>query len=212
MTQDSGFGSRELETALDVSRETLERLDTYYILLCRWQKAINLVSRGSMENAWKRHFLDSGQLLAHIPSGASSLLDIGSGAGFPGLVLAILGVKNVHLVEADQRKCLFLSEVSRETSAEVRVVNERIENFPSKSFDVVTSRACAPLEVLLKYTQPYLGPRSIGLFLKGRSVEDELTTAKKRWDIRYSLISSISDSAGKIVRLEGISDGRTATD
>lgn len=212
MTQDSEFGPALLQAALGVSRETLEKLEIYYALLCRWRKAINLVSKGSMEDGWKRHFLDSGQLLAHIPSHASSLLDIGSGAGFPGLVLAILGVNNVHLIESDQRKCLFLSEVSRETAVDVTVVNERIENFPPKTFDVVTSRACAPLDVLLKYSQPYLGSGSIGLFLKGRTVDDELTTAKKHWNIRYSLIQSISDSAGKIVRLEGISDGSTTTD
>jgi 16S rRNA (guanine527-N7)-methyltransferase len=206
------FGPDEFTEALDVSRETMERLSIYHILLKKWQPAINLVSRNSLDTCWQRHFLDSGQLLRYFPSGAGSVLDIGSGAGFPGLVLAIMGAPNVELVEADQRKCLFLREVSRETSTSVTVTNQRIESIAPKPFDVVTSRACASLNVLLGYSKPYLHSNSVCLFPKGRSVDEELTTAKKRWNIRYSLLNSASDSAGRIVRLEGIFDGRTSAD
>lgn len=190
----------------DVSRETLEKLKIYNGLLQKWQRAINLVSKQSLEESWRRHFLDSAQLFGQIPSNARSLLDIGSGAGFPGMVLGIMGAPGVELVESDERKCLFLREVSRETSTDVTVTNDRIENLSPRIVDVVTSRACASLDVLLGYAKPYLGPSTICLFPKGRSVQDELTTAQKRWNMRYTLLDSVSDSAARIVRLEGVFD------
>ena len=201
-------GSEIVAKGLDVSRETLERLQVYNMLLHKWQRAINLVSRQSLDDSWQRHFLDSGQLFRLLPGEANSMLDIGSGAGFPGMVLAIMGARNVELVESDERKCLFLREVSRETSTDVTVTNERIEKLSPKLVDVLTSRACAPLDVLLGYARPYLGPSTICLFPKGRTVQDELTTAQKRWNIRYTLHQSVSDSAARIVRLEGIFDDR----
>ena len=201
-------GSEIVAKGLDVSRETLERLQVYNMLLHKWQRAINLVSRQSLDDSWQRHFLDSGQLFRLLPGEANSMLDIGSGAGFPGMVLAIMGARNVELVESDERKCLFLREVSRETSTDVTVTNERIEKLSPKTVDVLTSRACAPLDVLLGYARPYLGPSTICLFPKGRTVQDELTTAQKRWNIRYTLHQSVSDSAARIVRLEGIFDDR----
>lgn len=191
-----------------VSRETLEKFQIYNKLLHKWQRAINLVSRQSLEDSGRRHFLDSAQLFPLVPGHARSLLDIGSGAGFPGMVLAIMGVSNVELVESDQRKCLFLREVSRETSTAVTITNARIEKLTPKTFDVVTSRACASLDVLLSYAKPYLGPSTVCLFPKGQTVEEELTTAQKRWNMRYTLIDSVSDSAARIVRLEGIFNDR----
>jgi 16S rRNA (guanine527-N7)-methyltransferase len=191
-----------------VSRETLEKFQIYNKLLHKWQRAINLVSRQSLEDSGRRHFLDSAQLFPLVPGDARSLLDIGSGAGFPGMVLAIMGVSNVELVESDQRKCLFLREVSRETSTAVTITNARIEKLTPKTFDVVTSRACASLDVLLSYAKPYLGPSTVCLFPKGQTVEEELTTAQKRWNMRYTLIDSVSDSAARIVRLEGIFNDR----
>ena len=101
-------GSEIVAKGLDVSRETLERLQVYNMLLHKWQRAINLVSRQSLDDSWRRHFLDSGQLFRLLPGEANSMLDIGSGAGFPGMVLAIMGARNVELVESDERKCLFL--------------------------------------------------------------------------------------------------------
>ena len=197
-------GPEAVSHFVDVSRETLEKLQIYNMLLHKWQRAINLVSRQSLGDSGRRHFLDSAQLFPLIPEKAQSLLDIGTGAGFPGMVLAIMGALNVELVESDERKCLFLREVSRETSTEVTVTNDRIENLAPRKVDVVTSRACAPLNVLLGYAQPYLGQSTVCLFPKGRAVEEELTTAIKRWNMRYTLIDSVSDSAARIVRLEGI--------
>ena len=212
MAVGADYGPEAFRKQIGVSRETLERLETYEKMLRRWQPTINLVSRQSLADVWRRHFLDSAQLFDLIPRNARSLLDIGSGAGFPGLVLAILGVKDVHLVESDQRKAAFLREVSRETATDVTIINARIESISPQVFDVVTSRACAALDVLLNYSKPYLGPETVCLFPKGQSVEEELTTAKKRWHMRYMLVQSTSDSAGKIVRLEGILDGLTTAD
>jgi len=212
MAVGADYGPEAFRKQIGVSRETLERLETYEKMLRRWQPTINLVSRQSLADVWRRHFLDSAQLFDLIPRNARSLLDIGSGAGFPGLVLAILGAKNVHLVESDQRKSTFLREASRETSTDVTIINARIESISPQVFDVVTSRACAALDVLLYYSKPYLGPETVCLFPKGRSVEAELTTARKRWNMRYTVVQSASDSAGRIVRLEGIFDGLTTAD
>jgi 16S rRNA (guanine527-N7)-methyltransferase len=212
MVMGADYGPEAFRKQIGVSRETLERFEIYEKMLRHWQPAINLVSRQSLTDVWRRHFLDSAQLFDLIPRNARSLLDIGSGAGFPGLVLAILGATNVHLVESDQRKSTFLREVSRETATDVTIINARIESISPQVFDVVTSRACAALDVLLNYSRPYLGPETVCLFPKGQSVEEELTTAKKRWHMRYMLVQSTSDSAGKIVRLEGILDGLTTAD
>jgi 16S rRNA (guanine527-N7)-methyltransferase len=209
MTNEEILNPEEFARALSVSRETMDRLLIYKELLVKWQKAINLVSPKSLTDCWRRHFLDSAQLKDLIPSSSNSLLDIGSGAGFPGMVLAILGVRNVVVVESDHRKCMFLQEVSRETSTAVTIINDRIEKVSPKQYDVVTSRACAPLDVLLNYARPYLGNATVCLFPKGRTVDEELTTAIKRWNMRYTLVASASDSAARIVRLEGIFHGPT---
>ena len=116
----------EFGAQLHVSRETLERLTVYLELLCRWQPAINLVGAATLADPWRRHFLDCGQLAARIPAGATRLVDLGSGAGFPGMVLAILGVRGVDVIESDRRKAQFLREVARATVASVGVHAGRI--------------------------------------------------------------------------------------
>lgn len=197
---------------IDVSRETLERLELYAALLEKWQKKINLVSKKTIPDLWTRHFLDSAQLFQHLPSPDSKILDLGSGAGFPGLILSILGARNVSLVDSDSRKCAFMREAARQTESPVTVFELRIESLPPTTYDVVTSRACADLNVLLELSSTYRHPESICLFLKGRHYKEELTTAKKSWKLRETLIPSLSDDEGTILRLEGIShasSGRT---
>lgn len=189
----------------DVSRETLARLKRYAEMLEKWNRRINLVGRGTIEDLWRRHMLDSAQLLPLIPQDAGSLVDLGSGAGFPGLVLAICGVKNVHLIEADRKKCAFLREVARETNASVTTHNKRIEEIESFQADIVTSRALAPLPKLLDMAAPFTKKHSILLFLKGRSADGELTEAAKEWNMRVDQIPSQTDPEGMILRLEAIS-------
>jgi len=153
---------------LSVSRETLERLQVYVDLLARWNSRINLVSTASLNDVWRRHILDSGQLIQHIDQGAQVLVDLGSGAGLPGLVLGILGVPNVHLVEADQRKAAFLREAARLTKTPATIHATRIEAATPVPAHVVTARALAPLSVLLEWSSRFVTEATICLFPKGR--------------------------------------------
>lgn len=195
----------EFARQADVSRETLTRLKRYAEMLEKWNRRINLVGRGTIDDLWRRHMLDSAQLLPLIPADAGSLVDLGSGAGFPGLVLAICGVENVHLIEADRKKCAFLREVARETNTPVTLHNERIEEIESFQVDIVTSRALASLPKLLDMAVRFTKKHSILLFLKGRSADGELTEAAKEWNMRVDQIPSQTDPEGMILRLEAIS-------
>jgi len=196
-----GFAER-----CDVSRETLDRLRCYRDLLERWQKAINLVGPKTLEDAWRRHFWDSAQLLNHIPPSTQALLDIGSGAGFPGLVLAILGVQGVNLVESDGRKCTFLREVARRTGAPVTIHHARLESLEGRipPPDLIIARAFASLDLLLEKTKLYIRPNTVCLFHKGRAVDDEIAAAQKTWTMKLEKIPSETDPSGVILRVEGI--------
>jgi 16S rRNA (guanine527-N7)-methyltransferase len=192
-------------TALtDVSRETLARLEAYAALLVAWSARINLVGRTTLDDLWRRHFLDSAQLLPLIPPGARSLIDLGSGAGFPGLVLAILGVPEVELIEADSRKAAFLREAARVADASVTIRACRIEAVPSHMVDVVTARGCAPLDRLLVLSSRFIGPHTTCLFLKGARAEEELTTAGKAWTMTVSRQASRADPGGIVLSLQQV--------
>ena len=129
------------------------------------------------------------------------MIDLGSGAGFPGLVLAILGIPEVHLIESDQRKCVFLAEAARAASVKPIIHNKRIEQFEGLSAGVVTARACAPLEQLLSYAQRFLWQDGKALFLKGATVEEELAAARKNWQMEVERFPSVSDPTGCILRI-----------
>lgn len=196
----------------DVSRETRDRLMLYAERLEKWNKAINLVAKSTLPKLWQRHMADSAQAFAHIPDGARTLLDLGSGGGFPGLVLAILGAGrlDVHLVDSDQRKGVFLRDVSRETGVPVTVHTARIEALKGAEavpafFDVVSARACAPLDQLCGFAHPFWKKDTVGLFLKGRGAHEELTRAQDRWTLRADLIPSVSDGDAHLVRLQDLS-------
>ena len=195
-----------LQKATSVSRETLARLEVYDRLLKTWQKAINLVGPKTLENAWERHFLDSAQLwpLAPEPARHGIWLDLGAGAGFPGLVIALMGAAHVHLVESDQRKAQFLRTVIRETGAPATVHAVRAEAMTPFEVDVITARAFAPLVKLLPLAQPFWGEGTMGLFPKGRDVELELTEAAKYWKLKPELMRSRTDPEARILRLEGL--------
>lgn len=196
---------------ISVSRETLERLETYAAFLTKWQKTINLVSRDSLVDLWRRHFLDSAQLAQFIPSDRPvTILDMGSGAGFPGLVLAILALEKgrswtVHLVESDSRKAAFLATVARKTGATPVIHNRRIEQLSPFPVDIVTARALAPLVDLLEYAAPFLKSDTQCLFLKGVAAEDELTAAAKTWKMTTDRRPSRSGPTGVVLRLGDIS-------
>jgi 16S rRNA (guanine527-N7)-methyltransferase len=189
----------------NVSRETFSRLRSYVDLLLTWNKRINLVSKSTEPDIWRRHILDSAQLYPLIPRDCSSLTDLGSGAGFPGLVLAIMGVKGVRLVESDARKCAFLREVARITQTEAQVHNQRIERLAPGPVDIVTARALAPLTDLLNLARPLIGPKTLCFFLKGQHIEAELTQAHKIWRMQVDCRPSRSDPTGSVVRVQEVS-------
>jgi 16S rRNA (guanine527-N7)-methyltransferase len=193
-----------------VSRETLARLETFAELLLLWNRKLNLVGRGTVDDLWRRHILDSAQLHPLLPPTARNLVDLGSGAGFPGLILAILGGPTVHLTESDQRKCAFLREAVRVTGCAATVHAVRIEAAPAIAGDIVTARALAPLGKLLDLAEPFLAPTTRCLFLKGRLAAEELTAARKEWKMDADLLPSRSDPTGIILRLENIRRDRSA--
>lgn len=188
---------------LDVSRETSAKLDLYADLLIKWQTRINLVAPNTLGDLWHRHILDSAQLHRLLPPNPL-LVDLGSGAGFPGLVLGILGVRELHLVESDARKIAFLREVARLTDTPVTLHNKRIETIGPLAADVVTARALAPLPLLLRYAAPLLGDRGIGLFLKGENAAAELAEAERDWQMRTELLPSLTHQDARILRVEQI--------
>jgi 16S rRNA (guanine527-N7)-methyltransferase len=187
-----------------VSRETLARLEAYAELLNRWSARINLIGRDTLADLWQRHMLDSAQLLPLVPDNARSLIDLGSGAGFPGLVLAILGVRGVELVEADSRKAAFLREAARISETDVAIRPCRITAVPRHAVDVITARALAPLDRLLDLAWPFIAPATICLFPKGERAEQELTVARKRWTMSVSMQASITDPRGVVLHLSEI--------
>lgn len=194
-----------------VSRETLERLEIYDALLKKWQRKINLVGPKTLPDSWERHFLDSAQLYPLLPENCHTLVDLGSGAGFPGIVLAIMGVPDVHVVESDGRKCAFMREVTRQTKAPVTVHNKRIEAVENLKADVVTSRALASLNDLATYAIPFLKTESVCIFPKGKRIDEELTEANYSWHIKERRVPSQTDPDGAILLIEGISDVRETT-
>ncbi len=198
----------EFQAALGVPDRAMARLRAYLALLRKWQGTVNLVGDATLKDPWRRHFLDSGQLLPILPATAGTVCDIGSGAGFPGLVLAILdhgGNRRYHLVESNARKCAFLDEANRIADAGVVVHNNRIEKIRGLQADLVVARAVAPLEKLLEYAISVLSEHGQCLFLKGKGWREELTTARKRWIMKESHLASLSDPAGTILKLEAIS-------
>lgn len=184
---------------IDVSRETCERFEKYHALLLKWQAAINLVGASTLDDVFIRHFLDSAQLLNCITSKEIVLADMGSGAGFPGMVLAILGVRDVHLIESDVRKATFLREVSRETNTPVTIHDQRVEDVKVPHIDLVTARALAPLVDLLKMAKT-LGVKNC-LFMKGAQAEEEVAKARKKFDFNVEMIKSITDPEAKILKI-----------
>jgi 16S rRNA (guanine527-N7)-methyltransferase len=189
---------------VDISREILPRLKAYVGMLEDWNARHNLVSASSLADVWQRHVWDSAQLVRYIPGTARTLADLGSGAGFPGMVLAVLLRDRVQvtLFEATTKKCRFLEAVSDRLGLNAKIRNERMEAIVPEAFDVITARACAPLERLLAYAQNFAGPKSVCLFLKGQNLAVELTQARKSWKIKALAHQSLSDPSGAVLEIQ----------
>jgi 16S rRNA (guanine527-N7)-methyltransferase len=204
VSEEPPLGPEGFAATTGVSRETMARLEAYAELLVAWSGRINLIGRTTLDDLWRRHFLDSAQLLPLLPDRTQSLVDLGAGAGFPGLVLAILGVVGVELVEADSRKAAFLREAARITGADIVVRGCRIEAVAPHSVDVLTARGCAPLERLLPLGERFIGPATTCLFLKGARAAEELTAVRKAWTMTVSCHPSRADPGGTILRLQQV--------
>ena len=192
-----------------VSRETISRLEEYMALLKKWQRAVNLVSNKTLNEAWERHFVDLAQLVPLIPDDVKVIADIGSGAGFPGLVLAVIRPDiQVHLIESDMKKCQFMRTVARELALEnVAVVNERIEKaYDEVSPDMISARALSALDELLDYIEPWRkqNPALCALFLKGGRSEEEIDLARQKYTFDVDKFDSDTSEEGCILRLKSI--------
>lgn len=198
--------SRDRLQKLGVSRETFEDLERYVALLRQWQKRINLISPNTLSEIWERHIVDSVQIFALRPN-ARIWLDLGSGGGLPGIVIAILakhrGSGRVHLVESNQKKAAFLRHVAQEIALPAEIHARRIEDCIAdiELPEIVTARALASLDTLIGYTNLLLKRGTIGIFPKGRDHQEELTEALRNWQFSYTLHPSVTDPKARIIEV-----------
>ena len=196
-----------LEAAPDVSRETFARLEAVEALLRRWNGTINLVSRGDEANLWHRHFEDSLQLVPLLPPDAQAGVDLGSGAGFPGLVLAIASGIHFHLIESDHRKAAFLREAVAAADAPATIHAARIETTILDPVDVLTARGLAPLSELLALGARFLKQNGTALLLKGAHVDQEIEAAATQWSMTVTSTPSKTNPMGHVLMITGINRG-----
>ena len=194
---------------IDVSRETRDRLESYESLLKNWNPAINLVSKSTIDDAWTRHFVDSAQIFDLTPEDTRHWVDIGSGGGFPGLVVAIMAAEarpemSTTLIESDLRKATFLRTVIRETGISAKVLSERIEKAPPQQADVLSARALASLTDLLSFAERHLSPKGLTVFPKGKSAVDEINAALETWSFELQKEVSQTDSDAVILLIRDI--------
>lgn len=209
-------GAADFAQAFEVSRETLRRLELYANLLRQWQAKINLVASSTIDDLWHRHMADSAQLVPLAPLGPLHWLDLGSGGGFPGLVVGLLlaerGGCRLTLFESDARKCAFLREVVRQTGlgalVAVDIVTGRIETVANTTkvgiVEVISARALAPLDRLLGWCRPYFGPSTVALLSKGRDFQTELEAARAVWSFETTLSPSLTQNDGRIVGVRAL--------
>lgn len=190
---------------VNVSRETFLTLDRYVELLKKWQKAINLISNSTLSDIYNRHILDSAQLYPYIVS-KNNIGDLGSGAGFPGMILAILNKKCfISLIESDNRKCEFLSEIKRQCKVDnVEIINNRIEKLTDKNFDCLVSRALTSITNILTLSANIRGKNCEIVLLKGEKYKQELAIAKEKYILNTNIYDSITDNAGKIIVIQEV--------
>jgi 16S rRNA (guanine527-N7)-methyltransferase len=198
-----GDAGKDVVERLHVSRESGERLETYASLLLQWQARINLVGSSTRDDIWTRHIADALQLLPLLPEGVRGVADLGSGAGIPGLILAIARPLEAHLFESNLKKAAFLREAARQTGARAQIHTIRIEQAQTLAdkikVEAVTARALAPLSKLLDYAAPFLENGAVGYFHKGQDVDAELTEATKSWKMQLKTYPSKTHSQGVIL-------------
>lgn len=205
---EDGFGPDDALRLTGVSRETLGRVHSYLAVLDAWRERINLIGPGEGRHLWRRHVLDSLQLIPQISTDDLQVADLGSGAGFPGLVIACALAErpgaSVTLVEKSVRKSQFLEAAIAEVRLPARVLNLRIEDTPRDRFDLLTARALAPLPKLLGYGYAWLKPSGKALLMKGRDTAAELAEARKDWTFEVTERESLSSQEGRVLKVSSI--------
>jgi 16S rRNA (guanine527-N7)-methyltransferase len=197
-------------SGVDVSRETLERLGAFEDLVRKWTKKINLIARNDVDHIWDRHIVDSAQVWSSAPDEWNHWVDIGSGGGFPAIILAAIAVEKkpdarFTLIESDQRKATFLRTAIRELNLNAIVLDDRIELAPPQNADVISARALASLTILLGFAERHLAPNGIAVFQKGKSADDEIIEAKHTWAFDYNKVPSITNGDACVISIKGFS-------
>ena len=205
----ASYGVEDFVRDYDVSHETCARLEQFAELLKHWNRRVNLVSKDSLNDIWRRHMADSAQLRDVIPAYDGALIDVGSGAGFPGMVLAIMGLADVHLIEASAKKCTFLREAARITGSPATIHNLRLGDDPASlaalpKATIVTARAVSPLVKLLDIVFPIVYDKTYCIFSKGIRAADELKAARQSWQFEVQQIVSEVELGGVILKINHI--------
>ena len=187
---------------INVSRETLEKIFLYKDTLLQWNKKINLISSSTEDEIMHRHFLDSLQLVKYIKNRDDNILDFGSGAGFPALVLGAYGYNNITLIDSDSRKCAFLRHISGLLQIKATILNSRIDKIPSQKVDIITARGCAPLQQLLLFADKFMKKNSKCLFLKGKNWQNEIKVIKNKSEYDILAYQSITASTSVVLDIK----------
>lgn len=203
------MSDRALLEQLNVSRETIERLEKFEEVLLKWNPRINLVSKNSLQDLWNRHIVDSVQVFTCVEDPGVSWVDIGSGGGFPGIVVAIMAAEHapktkVTLIESDQRKSAFLRTAARECGVPVTVLTQRIEEADPQKADVLSARAVADLDALLHFSERHLAKNGLGVFPKGASWKKEVDKAAERWRFEVEPITSLTETEAVVLKIKGV--------
>lgn len=195
---------KEIEKFCKLDYVKVNNLEDFVILLLKENNRYNLIGKSTISDIWNRHILDSAQIVKYIDDPAVKIADIGSGAGFPGLVISILGAKEVHLVEKSVRKCEFLFKAKIVSPNKIFVHQAKLEELEDVKFDVITSRALASLGNLLKYCLDFLDKDGYALFLKGKTLDNEIKQAQENFDFEYQLFPSLTSKESNIIKVTNI--------
>jgi 16S rRNA (guanine527-N7)-methyltransferase len=194
----------QIKNFCDLQKSSIINLEDFVLLLLKENQNYNLIGKSTIEDIWNRHILDSAQLLKYIDNKNLKCADFGTGSGFPGIILSMLGLKEIHLIEKSFRKCEFLRKAKLLSPNRVFVYQAKLEELKAIEFDVICSRALAPLDELMSYGNLFLRKNGYCLFLKGKKLEDEIGLAKKDWKFDYEIFPSLSSEEGKIIKIYNI--------
>jgi 16S rRNA (guanine527-N7)-methyltransferase len=194
----------EIKKFLNLTKSQEKNLEDFILLLLAENQQFNFIGKSTIEDIWNRHVLDSAQLIKFISDKNVKFADLGTGAGFPGIILSILGLKEIHLVEKSFRKCELLRKAKLFSPNKIFIHQKKLEELTKTEFDCIVSRALAPLDKLLSYSVNFLKKDGYCLFLKGKNLEQELQLAKKEFSFQYETYPSLTSLESKIIKISQI--------